>query len=132
MKHKSEKPKAVTREAPTPEMENFIPDEEKRKSERPQPRSLDPLSQALKCSHYYRNMRWDWFRFDFGGIKHPMEVARFYPQIKLAIDFDFHKDKQVQEHKQELFKEQKIKYYVLKDMSNMTKMVEEVLTEHVV
>lgn len=81
-------------------------------------RSLDPLTEHLGCTSYFHKMRWPWFVYEYGGLNHPLEVDRFYHEIKLALDIGTVKDS-LRNYKEELLKENGIKYIVLESASDM-------------
>lgn len=49
-------------------------------------RRLDPLTENLGCTSYYHKMRWHWLSENICGVRYPLEVSRYYHDIKLAID----------------------------------------------
>jgi hypothetical protein len=74
---------------------------------------LDPLTEHLGCAGYYYKMRWQWLFFEHGGLKHPLEVDRFYHVKLLAIDFGKVND-EILNVKKLAFKKNGIKYINLK------------------
>lgn len=72
---------------------------------------LDPLSNHLGITNegFFHNMRWPWFRYDFGGVSYPLEVALYYPSLNLAIDFG-EEASETLEAKKKLLKENDIRY----------------------
>jgi len=48
---------------------------------------MDSLTEHLGCESYFHKMRWQWLVYEYGELKHPLDVDRFYHEIKLAIDF---------------------------------------------
>lgn len=85
---------------------------------RHRPQRLDALTEKLGCTSYYHKMRWPWLMFEFGGLKHPLEVDRYYHEIKLAIDFGqippaYLKVKEL------LLEENKIKYVRLENAQDL-------------
>lgn len=51
-----------------------------------QKKVIDPLTKNLGCTHFYQSMRFSWMVHEIFGLKYPMEVSRYYPEIKTAID----------------------------------------------
>lgn len=74
---------------------------------------LDPLTDRLHETGFYHKMRWPWFTYDFGGIKHPLEVDRYYRGKNIAIDMS-NVSPEMQEYKKKILNENNIKYVVLK------------------
>ena len=76
---------------------------------------LDPLSNHLGITTegFYHNMRWEWFRYDFGGVSYPLQVALYYPSLNLAIDIAPNDSREVAEAKKKLLAEKKIRYAIL-------------------
>jgi hypothetical protein len=47
---------------------------------------VDPLTKHLGCTYFYQSMRFKWMVHEILGLKYPMEVSRYYPELKVAID----------------------------------------------
>lgn len=74
---------------------------------------LDPLTDRLQETGFYHKMRWPWFTYEFGGIKHPLEVDRYYGGNKIAIDMS-NVTPEMQEYKKNILNANNIRYVVLK------------------
>jgi len=49
-------------------------------------KATDPLSEELGQTSYQTNMRFEWLKKEYGGKLHPLEVQRYYSDLKLCID----------------------------------------------
>ncbi len=87
---------------------------------------LDPLTEYLGCTAYYAAMRWDWFKYEYGGVKYALEVSRFYHEKNLAIDIA-PKDRSMIELKISLLKRHNIAYVVLDSVTDLQSIVSEIV-----
>lgn len=81
-------------------------------------RRMDPLTESLGATCYYHKMRFAWLCEMIGGINYPMEVTRYYQEIKVAIDIGPEDPKKI-ELKKQLFEMHEIKYIVLETANDM-------------
>lgn len=87
-------------------------------------RRMDPLTEGLNCTSYYNKMRFEFLYEMIGGKKYPMEVSRYYQEIKLAIDIGpIDADKLAL--KKILFKEHNISYQNLESATDMRNFAKE-------
>ena len=87
---------------------------------------LDPLTEKLGCTGYYHAMRWEWFKYEYGGVKYALEVSRFYQERNIAIDIQ-PKDKEYVELKRILLQKHDIKYMVVDSFDDVMKSLQEVM-----
>jgi len=87
---------------------------------------LDPLTEKLKCSGYFHAMRWEWFKYEYGGVRYALEVSRFYQERNIAIDIQ-PKDKEHVELKRVLLQKHNIKYMVVDSFDDVMKSLQEVM-----
>lgn len=89
---------------------------------------LDPLTQMLGEVNYYEKMRFHFLVYDMGGVKYPLEVARYYQNKKVAFDFDL-KDKDLEfvQLKKQILQENQIMYFHVKDSTELHEAIHNVL-----
>lgn len=83
---------------------------------------LDPLTKYLGCTSYYAAMRWEWFKYEYGGVKYSLEVSRYYQEKNLAIDIA-PKDRSMIDLKISLLKRHNIAYVVLDSVTDLQSVV---------
>ena len=79
---------------------------------------LDPLTEYLGCQGYYASMRWEWFKYEYGGVKYALEVSRYYQEKSLAMDIA-PVDRSMIELKISLLKRHNINYVVLDSVTDL-------------
>ncbi len=87
---------------------------------------LDPLTEKLGCTGYFHAMRWEWFKYEYGGIRYALEVSRFYQEKNIAIDIQ-PKDKEHVELKRILLQKHNIKYLVVDSFDDVMRSLQEVM-----
>lgn len=75
---------------------------------------LDQLTESLGCTSFYHKMRWPWLVYPYGGMKHPLDVFRFYQEKSLAIDVGT-VPTDIRDLKKSLCAEHNIQYVVIND-----------------
>lgn len=88
------------------EQVNALSEKEQRRGRR---RHMDPLTETLKCTSYYHDMRWPWLKMEVGGMVYPLSITRFYHEKNIAIDIGPQKEF-VAKEKKKLCDEKGIKY----------------------
>lgn len=79
---------------------------------------MDALTERLGCTSYFHKMRWPWFKFEYGGVMYPLEIDRYYQEIKLAIDIG-KVNESMKKYKEEVLKENNIKYIIIESATDM-------------
>lgn len=93
--------------------------------------TLDPLTQAIGEDGYFLNMRFEWLHIIFEGIRYPLEVTRYYKNKRIAIDVcSSDKDPENSKTKEKLCKENDIRYFILKDMADVDKILKSIGSVH--
>lgn len=77
---------------------------------------LDDITNALNQTGYFHKMGWPWLCLEFGGIKYPMYISRYYPDLKLALDFE--KDDNT-DLKEELCQANGIHFFVINNFNEI-------------
>ncbi|MBL0233236.1 MAG: hypothetical protein IPQ08_06185 [Chitinophagaceae bacterium] len=88
---------------------------------------IDPLTDSLGEKGYYANARFEYLKYDFGGIRYPLEVSRFYEQRAVAFDFNLNSEEEkFVDLKKILFSQNKVKYFYCKDIVDLEKALQEI------
>lgn len=117
--------KAAFRNARTPTDEKFMsqqtvvessPIKHEKKDIPVKRQRLDAITDALNQTGYFHKMSWPWLIVEFGGIKYPLYISRYYPDLKLALDQESDDNTEL---KKELCESNGIKFFVINGMAEI-------------